>query len=298
MKFYPFALCSLVSVAFAHPGHENTAAVTFSSAAPEVRVKVEGAVRVIRANGIPDHATGEFPVRGNPNQISAQRYEFRMPASPERAAQPTPVNMGLFGVAVNGVVFDPGANEWWRDDRTTGWQYEALGGGRNLGIDSQHAHVQPTGAYHYHGMPIALLARLTKGAEKMVLVGWAADGSPIYGPSIPTDSRDATSTIKRARSSYKLKTGTRPDGPGGAHDGTYVRDWEFVAGAGDLDEGNGREGVTSEFPGGTYYYVLTEEFPFVPRLWRGTPDNSFMRRGPPPGGGPGGGKRKKGPPKE
>jgi hypothetical protein len=294
MKIHPFALCSLVSVALAHPGHENTAAVTFSSAPPEVNIAVEGAVRVVRANGIPDHATGAFPVRGNPNRISAQRYEFRMPVSPQRAAQPTPVNMGLFGVAINGVVFDPGANEWWRDDRSTGWQYEALGGGRNLGIDTQHAHVQPTGAYHYHGMPVALLARLTGGAEKMVLVGWAADGFPIYGPWIPTDNRDAGSVVKRARSSYQLKTGTRPDGPGGAHDGTYVRDWEYVAGAGDLDECNGREGATPECPGGTYYYVLTEEFPFVPRMWRGTPDNSFMRRGPPQGGGPGGGKKKKG----
>lgn len=298
MKLHPFALCSLVLVALAHPGHENTAAVTISNASPEVSITVEGAVRIIRANGIPDHATGEFPGRGNPNRISAQRYEFRMPSSPERAAQPTPVNMGLFGLAVNGVVFDPGANEWWRDDRATGWQYEALGGGRNLGIDTQHAHVQPTGAYHYHGMPVALLARLTGGAEKMVLLGWAADGFPIYGPWIPTNTRDATPVTKRARSSYRLKTGTRPDGPGGAHDGTYVRDWEYIAGAGDLDECNGREGATPEFPGGTYYYVLTEEFPFVPRMWRGAPDGSFMRRSPPPGGGPGGGKKKKGAPKE
>jgi hypothetical protein len=298
MKTISIVWCAFTSIALAHPGHENTAAVAFAAATSEVTLSVEGSVRVIRANGIPDHATGEFPVRGNPNRISAQRYEFRVPASPMRAAQTTPVAMGLFGVAVNGVVFDPGANEWWQDDRTTGWQYEALGGGRNLGIDTQHAHVQPTGAYHYHGMPVALLARLTQGAEKMVLMGWAADGFPIYGPWIPTDAREASSPVKRARSSYRLKAGTRPDGPGGVHDGTYVRDWEYVAGAGDLDDCNGRQGATPEFPGGTYYYVLTEDFPFVPRQWRGTPDNTFLRRGPPAGGGPGGKKKKKGAPKQ
>jgi hypothetical protein len=125
----------------------------------------------------------------------------------------------------------------------------------------------------------------------MVLVGWAADGFPIYGPWIQRGNDEASKA--RARSSYQLKKGTRPDGPGGAFDGTFVGDWEYVAGSGDLDECNGREGVMPEFPGGTYYYVLTEEFPFIPRLWRGTPDAAFLRRGPPAGAPPGGGKKKK-----
>ena len=295
MKTKLLALFAGALAASGHPVHENTAAVPVP-AKSEVSITLDGTSRVIRANGIPDHMTGAFPVRGNPNAIAAQRYEFRMPAKPKRAPQPTAVNMNLFGVAVNGVVFDAWANEWWRDDRTSGWQYEALGGGRNLGIDVQHAHVQPTGAYHYHGPPAALLNRLTNGAEKMALVGWAADGFPIYGPWIPSDPKNITSTLKRATSSYRLKRGTRAGGPGGEYDGTYVQDWEYVAGLGALDECNGRDGVTPEFPGGTYYYVLTDDFPFIPRFWRGTPDDSFMRRGPAGGRGPGGGK--KGPPKK
>jgi hypothetical protein len=39
---------------------------------------------------------------------------------------------------------------------------------------------------------------------------------------------------------------------------------------------------------------LTETFPFVPRLYRGTPDQSFNTHGP-GGGGPGGGGRPGGP---
>ena len=74
----------------------------------------------------------------------------------------------------------------------------------------------------------------------------------------------------------------RKDGPKGRIDGTFVEDFEYVPGYGDLDECNGRIGPTREYPDGTYYYVLTDEFPYVPRKWRGKPDESF-RHGPPPG---------------
>jgi glutamate synthase (ferredoxin) len=47
---------------------------------------------------------------------------------------------------------------------------------------------------------------------------------------------------------------------------------------------SGRFGVTPEFPEGTYHYVLTEQYPLIPRQFAGTPDASFERRGPPGGG--------------
>ncbi len=58
-----------------------------------------------------------------------------------------------------------------------------------------------------------------------------------------------------------------------------------------LAECNGRSGVTPEFPDGTYYYCISAEFPFVPRTWRGQPDQSFSKGDRPPGGGPGRGPR-------
>ncbi|MDB5319859.1 MAG: hypothetical protein JWN40_1490 [Phycisphaerales bacterium] len=256
--------------------------------AGEVSISVDGDVRVIRSNGIPAHETGQFPNRGNPNTIAPQRYEFRVPAEPKAAERTTPLRMQPFGVAVNGVVFDPGAAEWWNRDRSSGWQYEPLAGGRMLGVDQSHAHVQPNGAYHYHGIPVGLVFALTDGKERMALVGWAADGFPIYNPVGYSDPKDATSAVKGLKSGYRVKKGTRPGGPGGAYDGTFVADYEYVVGAGDLDECNGVVGVTPEYPKGIYHYVLTEEFPFVPRMYRGTPDGSFSTHGP-PGGGPGGG---------
>ena len=124
----------------------------------------------------------------------------------------------------------------------------------------------------------------------MVLLGWAADGFPIYGPHGLNNPKDPKSGIRRMKSSYQLKKGARPggsQGPGGAYDGSFTADWIYVKGAGNLDECNGRFGVTPEFPTGIYHYHVTGEFPFVPRQFRGTPDTSFMRRGG-PGGGPGG----------
>ena len=173
----------------------------------------------------------------------------------------------------------------WRRDRRSGWQYEALSGAIDLGLDANNAHVQPGGAYHYHGLPTGLLEKDGQ-TNKMQLVGYAADGFPVYARFGFSQPQDATSAVEIMRSSYQLKKGNRPSGPRGRYDGTFVEDYEYVAGAGDLDECNGRFGVTPEFPEGIYHYYLTSEFPFVPRYWRGTPDRSFQK-GPPAGGGPG-----------
>ncbi|MBU3664895.1 MAG: YHYH protein [Chthoniobacterales bacterium] len=261
-----------LSLAAAHPGHDSGSTETpaANSQASKVEITVEGDKRVVRANGLPNHATGDFPNPGNPNSIRAQNYLFRMPAHPATNAVFTPVERQPIGVAVNGVVFDPGTAEYWKKDPSSGWRMEGIVNGRGtLGMDRNMAHVQPNGAYHYHGVPTGLVEKLPGDERK--LIGYAADGFPIYTQT-PED-----------RSGYRLKSGTRPggsNGPGGKYDGTYTQDFEFVAGAGTLDEANGRSGVTGEYPQGTYFYVATEEFPFYPRMLKGTPDSSFQRQGP------------------
>jgi len=257
----------------------------------------KGDHRYITANGLPNHAAGQFPNAHNPNAIREQKYSFRMPLHPVANPKSTPVRRYLFGVALNGVVLDPGTAEFWRNDRRSGWNIEAIAppGVRtiNLGLDKSNAHVQPSGAYHYHADPTGLLESLSasRGAahgKSMIQIGWAADGFPIYEHHAYTRADDASSELMELKSSYRLKRGNRPglpDGPGGAHDGVYTQDYEYVDGAGDLDECNGRTGVTPEFPKGTYYYVVTTDFPYISRLFRGTPDDSFAH---PAAGGPGG----------
>lgn len=290
----------------AHPNYEATQrtkvdvvpATEPSPGESRVTITIEGDKRVITANGLPDHLTGRFPNANNPNRIASQNYRYTVPLRPAVNPQPTPLPAQPFGIALNGVLFDPGTAEYWHNDRQSGWHYEAKGDAFSLGLDANNAHVQPNGAYHYHGIPVALLARLSAGKPAMTLLGWAADGFPIYGPWGHAAAREGGSPLRVLKSSYRVKSGARPatgGQPGGTYDGIFVEDYEFVAGRGDLDECSGRFGVTPEFPEGIYHYVLTEDFPFVPRAFRGTPDPSFARRGGPGGAGPRGPGAQKGP---
>ncbi len=291
MKFLlplTFSLCVQAAVGHdsGNPNHDHP---SVQLGANRVSITVEVNYRFVRANGLPDHTPGTFPRRGNPNAISAQTHAFRMPAKPQVAEKPTPSGHASFGVALNGVPFDPATAEFWNNDRRSGWNYEAKGGAVDLGLDEYNAHVQPNGAYHYHGLPVGMMKKLGGDAKKMLMVGYAADGFPIYTSFGLSNATNAASPLKKMRSSYQLKKGTRPNGPGGKYDGKFTEDYEFVKGSGDLDECNGRFGVTPEFPQGSYHYYLTEEFPNISRLWRGTADSSFQKGGP---GGPGAGSRR------
>jgi hypothetical protein len=230
----------------------------------QLSVTVENGVRTIVSNGLPNHETGEFPNAGNPNVISEQHYNLSLPTAPEFASDPTTYNVPqAFGIAVNGVKIDPFAAEWYQNNRNSGWQLAALA--NPLGFDDQNAHVQPNGAYHYHGTPMALLTT----QDRPELIGWAGDGFPIYGPYGYTDPEDISSPVIELAASYQLKQSARSGGPGGAFDGTYIEDYEYVAGSGDLDECNGRFGVTAEYPEGTYCYVATLHWPYFGRCFAG-----------------------------
>lgn len=225
-------------------------------------ITVRGNYRYIQANGIPNHSTGSFPNRGNPNRIRAQNYRFRVAVKPKKRGSFQALTRHPFGVALNGVPFDPGTAEFFGGNPRSKWRKEAItaSGGKKLGLDRNNAHVQPNGAYHYHGIPKGLLSTL--GGSK--LIGYAADGFPIY--------------YTGQKSGYRLKKGSRPTGsgsPGGRYDGTYGADYAYVGGP--LDQCNGRTGKTAEYPNGTYHYVVTPNYPFYPRCFAGLPDASFTK---------------------
>jgi len=284
-KPFPLLVWGLIPLlGLAHSGEFHSDLVPAGqtlSVAPECEISIAGNKRIIKSNGIPAHEVGRFPNRGNPNSIQAQSYHYEVPLSPQVASEPTAMVRQPFGIALNGVLFDPGTAEFYQRDRSSEWNYEALSGAVKLGLDTNHAHVQPNGAYHYHGLPTALFEELSGGEKKMTLVGWAADGFPIYGTYGTKDPKGTRSGIVELESSYQVKEGPRPSGsdsPGGDYDGTFTLDYEYVEGSGDLDACGGRFGVTPDFPEGTYYYVLTEDYPFIPRMFKGEPDPSFERR--------------------
>lgn len=238
--------------------------------------------RSLVANGLPDHAVGTFPNPDNPNTITAQTIAASLSLTPTSTTVATAMGgpRGVLAFAINGVKFDPGTGGTCNDsgsDCPLGpggggrWNIEAFGQSSfKFGTDSNNAHVQPDGVYHYHGMPEGLISGLGKG-QAMTLIAWAADGFPIYARYGYTTATDATSAIKLVSPSYRLKTTPDVNRPATSlyPMGTFTQDHEYVAGLGDLDECNGRTGVTPEFPGGIYHYFATDAYPFVQRCVKG-----------------------------
>ena len=71
--------------------------------------------------------------------------------------------------------------------------------------DMNHAHVQPNGEYHYHGIP-ELLVDFLGDNQGMTIVGWASDGFPVYARYCYSDANNYNSGIKSLTPSYRLKS--------------------------------------------------------------------------------------------
>ena len=238
--------------------------------------------RSITANGLPDHAVGAFPNADNPNTIAAQNVSASVTVTPTQTSVVTP-RVGATnkpGIALNGIVFDPGTAGTCNDagacqqggQAVGNWSLEALGQTSfKWGTDTSNAHVQPNGLYHYHGIPEGLVTKLGNGNKAMTLIGWAADGFPIYARHGYTVATDAGSAVKVVTASYRLKATPDANRPATTTYpmGTFTQDFEYVAGAGDLDECNGRTGVTPEFPNGIYHYYATDTYPYLQRCVKG-----------------------------
>ena len=244
---------------------------------------ISGNFRIISSNNIPNHDVGLFgggPGSLNPNPITPQNSTYVIALTPvdddARGTNTQLLNNGpiySFGILLNGVELDPVAAEPWPhsslgfNDPNVNWEWNLEATMAGLGVDCNNAHVQPQGKYHYHGTPVAYLSSLNLSPNEISLIGYAADGYPIYyQPDFD--------------SSYRLKTGERPgDGisaPCGEYTGVYTADYEYHPDLGSLDECNGREGVTPEYPDGTYYYMVTDTYPGIPRCFVGTPSDDFL----------------------
>jgi YHYH protein len=139
-----------------------------------IAVTVEGNERVVRANNLPTHPSGEFPIRPgtaaydydrNPNRIGEQDILLRMPQNPAAATKPSCVPMGMIGFAISGVAIFNAFDLGGRDAPA----YEIQ--------DKCNGHPELTSQYHYHDWSPCL-----KAAQSDVPVGWILDGNPILGP--------------------------------------------------------------------------------------------------------------------
>jgi YHYH protein len=265
-------LCSLRYSAF------NSSAKVQATSTYEWRCS--STARLLTGNGVPDH-----PVTGGQfaTPISAQVISESFPLAPVSTGAVTGAAMNV-GYAINSVKLDPGTAGTCASTASgtapgqgcvaingrDPWKIEALGGAFTFGTDENNAHVQPNGQYHYHGMPEGILTRLNKG-EAMTLVAFAGDGFPIYARYGHVDANDASSAIKVITGSWQKKATPDAGRPSVSifPMGTFTQDYEYVTGSGDLDECNGRTGVTPEFPQGTYHYYVTDTYPYIQRCVKG-----------------------------
>jgi hypothetical protein len=139
-----------------------------------ISVTREGDSRIVRANNLPLHPSGEFPIRPgsraydydrNPNRIGAQRILLTLPAAPQPAARPGCVPMGMIGFALSGVAIFNAFDAGGRDAPA----YEIQ--------DRCNGHPERSSQYHYHNWSPCLTA-----ASANAPVGWMLDGYPILGP--------------------------------------------------------------------------------------------------------------------
>jgi hypothetical protein len=225
----------------------------------------------LTSNAIPNHdfddATAAFAT-----PTAAIEKTFDLPRNPTFAATTTPLELTSYdAVMLDGVVVDllaagcygVGDGRIGCNDLGTPWRYDPMSPNADFGTDAHHAHTQPDGRYHYHGDPLAMYGGPTAPSP---VIGFAADGFPVYGPYF-----DDGTTVRVALSGYTLKSGARPSGagePGGTYDGTFIDDYEYTGG-GDLDECNG---MTVD---GQYGYYVTATYPWVLGCLRGAPDPSF-----------------------
>ena len=243
---------------------------TFLNLVSTAAISCSGTQRTITGNGVPDHTPGTFPNSGNPNAIAAQNVRFSNTTAPAVVSSSGTAVAHVMGYANNSVKFDPSTAESYQNAGV--WKIEALNQTYfAFGVDSSNAHVQPGGAYHYHGMPEGYITRLGKGSG-MALVGFAVDGFPMYARYGYNTATNAASGTKVMVSSYRLKTTPSSGRPSttAVPMGTFTQDYEYVAGLGDLDECNGRTGVTPEFPSGIYHYYITDSYPYIQRCVKGT----------------------------
>lgn len=217
---------------------------------------------------IPGYDIG--PWTGNPNTPANQDFTFKITRSPvENTGTALATGLGHIGVWRNGVsIFN--AKDGMSYNNQGIWNRDALVW-EGSSFDACLGHPAPNGEYHHHVNP-ACLYDYMDDQQHADLIGYAFDGFPIYGAFAYANS-DGSGGIVRMRTSYQLRTmtdrTTLPNGTvlnasqygpaiGGQYPlGSFLEDYEYVAGSGDLDEHNGRWCVTPDFPIGTYAYFVT-----------------------------------------
>ena len=274
----------------------------------------------IRSSGLGSHVMGPWYLNAAhtqafPNYPTNEHVLYKLSRNPVVPAAKTANGGGPIGYFVDGVAM---FNSWdaytysggTEAQNTTGYWNRDAYINEGASFDPNNAH-QAGGQHHYHANPPGLRYLMgdhvdfnstnkaytesaTVATKHSPILGWVADGYPIYGPYGYSVSTNAASGIRRMISGYVLRNGAygtsnltangRSTIPawaarlynvasnaaaGPAVNGTYplgryLEDNDYLGDLGsapgtntfDLDEYNGRWCVTPEFPAGTYAYFV------------------------------------------
>ena len=180
-------------------------------------ITTDGSTCTISSNSIPNHDvndTGAFATT-----VSEVNTTFRVLVSPTVANSPTQLSLAydnavflngakldLLAAACYGVGPEPlGQEKIGCFQTNTPWRYDPMSPLNQFGTDSHNAHTQPNGAYHYHGDPVAMYV---SGGKASGVIGFAADGFPIYGPFID-DNGDSAESLQAMFSEVVLDKASR-----------------------------------------------------------------------------------------
>jgi YHYH protein len=163
-----------------HPGEKPIVEGQIAWPASSVEIFIDEGVRVVRANNLPRHTTGMFPIDEttrayaydrNPNAIQPQSVLLRLPLKPDILPEPECVPMGLVGFTLQGAALFNGLDERGQDAPAHEIQ------------DSCNGHPEVQGRYHYHNWSPCLGDDEGKSGRHSSLAGWIVDGFPIFGPT-------------------------------------------------------------------------------------------------------------------
>ena len=242
----------------------TTGAIKAAKWNPTVKLTYSNSSVIMQPDGIPNHARDAYYAVPNagvvvPNATTAtalkdptkaQTYKFTIPTTPKYVSKVTSTSLGSIGVMISGaVLYNPFEGDGKTVAMASNFTITDSNGNTASFVDKCAGHPTPQqGAYHYHGLSRCVTEKVDKVSRPSHIIGFALDGFPIYG------DRD----IKGKQMTAK-----------------------------NLDQCNGINSATPEFPKGIYHYVLlsTADVHSSLTCFHGEVDTSQMQAMPAMGGG-------------
>lgn len=223
------------------PPADTAAAVHDTGWGSNIMITFENGKFRYRSNGIPNHALqAEYvmpddvsPCVPHPTPscthvepvataVQANSLDYTIPSMPQKVTQTFSLPFGAMGVLISGSpVYNPYEGDGTTVAMNANFTIPNQQGQQVAFMDSCNGHPSPHPAeqYHYHGLPGCVTSQVDQPNGPSHIIGYGFDGFPVYG------DRDING--------QPLKPET-------------------------LDECNGIESPTPEFPNGIYHYVMLD----------------------------------------